>query len=165
MRSREGVSRPRGSSQRGVTYLEMVATAAIVMVLASAIMPMAQVANKRRKEIELRRELRVLRTAIDRYKLAVDAGQIGGTDVQLGSEGYPPELETLVEGVSQVGRLDHELKFLRRLPKDPMTGDAEWGKRCYQDEPDSTSWCGRNVWDVYSMSEGKGLDGVPYREW
>ncbi len=165
MRSREGASRPRGSSQRGVTYLEMVATAAIVMVLASAIMPMAQVANKRRKEIELRRELRVLRTAIDRYKLAVDAGQIGGTDVQLGSEGYPPELETLVEGVSQVGRLDHKLKFLRRIPKDPMTGSAEWGKRCYQDEPDSTSWCGRNVWDVYSMSEGKGLDGVPYREW
>ncbi len=155
----------RERSQRGVTYIEMVATAAIVMVLASAIMPMAQVANKRRKEIELRRELRVLRTAIDRYKLAVDAGQIGGVDVQLGSEGYPPELETLVEGVSQVGRLDHKLKFLRRIPKDPMTGSAEWGRRCYQDEPDSTSWCGRNVWDVYSMSEGKGLDGVPYREW
>jgi general secretion pathway protein G len=142
-----------------------VATAAIVMVLASAIMPMAQVANKRRKEIELRRELRVLRTAIDRYKLAVDAGQIGGTDVQLGSEGYPPELETLVEGVSQVGRLEHKLKFLRRIPKDPMTGSAEWGRRCYQDEPDSTSWCGENVWDVYSTSEGKGLDGVAYREW
>ena len=164
MRAREGVA-SCGSSQRGVTYLELLATAAIVMVLASAIMPMAQVANKRRKEIELRRELRVLRTAIDRYKLAVDAGQIGGTDVQLGSEGYPPELETLVEGVSQVGRLDHKLKFLRRIPKDPITGSAEWGRRCYQDEPDSTSWCGENVWYVYSTSEGKGLDGVAYREW
>jgi len=151
--------------ERGVTYVEMVVTVAILMILASAILPVAKVASTRHKEIELRRELRVLRTAIDNYKLGVDTGLIGGTDNQLGSEGYPPELETLVEGVSQVGRLDRKLKFLRRIPKDPMTRETEWGLRCYQDDPDSTSWCGKNVYDVYSKSEGKALDGTSYREW
>ena len=152
-------------AQGGFTYLEMVATAAIVMVLASAVMPMARVARRRQKEIELRRELRLLRTSIDEYKKAVDAGRIGGTDVKLGSEGYPPDLDTLVKGVSQVGQLEHKLKFLRRVPVDPMTGTAEWGLRCYQDEPDSDSWCGQNVYDVYSKSQGKALDGTHYRDW
>ena len=154
-----------GCAERGVTYFEVIATAAIVMVLASAIMPVAKVAIKRQKEMELRRELRILRTAIDRYKAAVDAGQIGGTDVKFGSEGYPPELETLVEGVNQVGKLDQKLKFLRRIPKDPMTGTTEWGLRCYQDDPDERSWCGQDVWDVYSTSGGKGLDGTDYKDW
>ena len=151
--------------QAGFTYLEMVATTAILMILASAIMPMARVARKRQKEIELRRELRVLRTAIDEYKKGVESGKIGGSDVRLGSEGYPPDLETLVEGVNAVGRVDIKLKFLRRIPHDPMTGKAEWGMRCYQDEPDSDSWCGQNVWDVYSLSNAKALDGSRYREW
>jgi general secretion pathway protein G len=106
-----------------------------------------------------------MREAINRYKLAVDQGQIGGTDVKLGSEGYPPELETLVKGVNRVGTVDRKLKFLRRIPVDPMTGSAEWGQRCYQDEPDSTSWCGDNVWDVYSKSTSKGLDGTAYNTW
>ena len=152
-------------SERGVTYFEMVATATIVMVLASAIMPVAKVSIKRRKEIELRRHLRVLRTAIDQYKAAVDAGQIGGTDVKLGSEGYPPELETLVEGVSQVGQIDRKLKFLRRIPRDPMAASDEWGLRCYQDDPDSFSWCGENVYDVRSTSEATALDGTKYKDW
>jgi general secretion pathway protein G len=151
--------------QQGFTYLEMVATAGILMILASAIMPMARVSRMRQREIELRRELRVLRTAIDEYKKGVDSGRIGGSDVRLGSEGYPPDLETLVEGVNAVGRIDVKLRFLRRIPVDPMTGKAEWGMRCYSDEPESTSWCGQNVWDVYSLSQGKGLDGTSYKDW
>jgi len=150
---------------RGVTYLELIATATIMMILASAILPMGRVAVQRQREIELRRELRVMRRAIDQYKQAVDQGQIGGTDVKLGSEGYPEDLETLVKGVKRVGTVDRKLKFLRRIPVDPMTGTAEWGLRCYQDDPDSTSWCGDNVWDVYSKSTAKGLDGTTYNAW
>lgn len=151
--------------ERGFTYLEMIATAGILMILASAILPLARVTRTRQKEVELRRELRLLRTAIDEYKKAVDSGKIGGSDVRLGSEGYPPDLETLVEGVNAVGRIDVKLRFLRRIPIDPMTGKAEWGMRCYADEPDSTSWCGQNVWDVYSQSRGKALDGTRYTDW
>lgn len=153
----------------GFTYLELVATAAILMILASAILPMAKVTRKRQKEIELRRELRILRTAIDEYKKATEGGpsaRIAPTDVKLGSEGYPPTLEILVEGVNQMGRVDGiKLKFLRRIPIDPMTGTAEWGMRCYQDEADSDSWCGSNVWDVYSKSQAAGLDGTKYHDW
>jgi general secretion pathway protein G len=150
---------------RGVTYLELVATATILMILASAILPMGRVAVRRQREIELRRELRVMRRAVDQYKQAVDQGQIGGTDVKLGSEGYPPDLETLVKGVKRVGAVDRKLKFLRRIPVDPMTGTGEWGLRCYQDDPDSTSWCGENVYDVYSKSTAKALDGTIYNTW
>jgi general secretion pathway protein G len=153
------------SAQRGVTYLELVATAAILIILASAILPLGRVAHQRTQELELRRNLRTIREAINRYKTAVDQGQIGGTDVKLGSEGYPPDLETLVKGVNRVGGADRKLKFLRRLPKDPMTGTDEWGVRCYQDEPDATSWCGENVWDVYSKSTSKALDGTTYNTW
>jgi len=152
-------------TERGFTYFELLATIIILMILATAILPTAKVLRKRQKEIELRRELRILRTAIDGYKRAVSAGQIGGTDVKVGSEGYPPDLDVLVKGVSQVGKIDVKLKFLRRVPFDPMTGKAEWGKRCYQDDPDDTSWCGENVWDVYSLSGGVGLDGTKYKEW
>jgi general secretion pathway protein G len=143
----------------------MVATAGILAILASAVLPLARVTRTREKEIELRRELRALRTSIDEYKKLVDGGKIGGSDVRLGSEGYPPDLDTLVDGVAAVGRVDVKLKFLRRIPIDPMTGKAEWGMRCYQDDADSTSWCGQNVWDVYSLSQGKALDGTRYRDW
>jgi len=148
-----------------MTFVELMVTATIMAILASAILPLARVTHKREREIELRRALREMRTAIDRYKLAVDQGQIGGTDVKLGSEGYPPDLETLVKGVSQVGQIDRKLKFLRRISVDPMTQSTEWGLRCYQDEPDDTSWCGDNVWDVYTTSEGTALDGTKYRDW
>jgi general secretion pathway protein G len=154
-----------GRHERGVTYLELIATSAILMILASAILPLARVGFTRRKEMELRRALREVRTAVDRYKLLVDQGQIGGTDVKLGSEGYPPDLETLVKGVNRVGALDRKIKLLRRIPVDPMSGNTEWGMRCYQDEPDDTSWCGQNVWDVYSKSTAKGLDGTRYNTW
>ena len=151
--------------ERGVTYLELIATSAILMILASAILPLARVGYTRHKEVELRRSLREVRTAVDRYKLLVDQGQIGGTDVKLGSEGYPPTLEILVEGVNRVGTQERKIKLLRRIPKDPMTGNTEWGMRCYQDDPDETSWCGQNVWDVYSKSTAKGLDGTRYNTW
>ena len=152
--------------ESGFTFLEMVATAGILMILATAILPMARITRTRQREIELRRELRTMRTAIDKYHQAVLDGKIGGIDVKLGSNGYPPDLETLVEGVTQVGRVDGlKLKFLRRIPLDPLTGTAEWGMRCYQDEPTSDSWCGQNVWDVYTKSQGKALDGTRYKEW
>src|SRR5512139_337256 len=127
----------RFRQERGFSFIELLVVTTIILVLAGAVMPLARVTLKREREIELRRALREMRTAIDRYKLAVDQGQIGGTDVKLGSEGYPPSLETLVKGVNQVGRLDRKLKFLRRVPEDPMTRSTEWGMRCYQDEPGS----------------------------
>jgi general secretion pathway protein G len=151
--------------EAGITYLEMVATAAIVMILASAILPLARVTRQRQREIELRRSLREIRRAIDDYKDGVDKGKIGGPDVKLGSEGYPPDLDVLVEGVNQVGSAAKKLRFLRRVPVDPMTQSQEWGKRCYQDKFDSSSWCGQNVYDVYTTREGKGLDGTNYDEW
>ena len=158
-------------AERGMTYLELVATAAILMVLASAILPLGRVAHRRSQEMELRRSLRNIRLAINAYKQAVDQGQIGGTDVKLGSEGYPPDLETLVKGVNRVGGLDRKLKFLRRIPVDPMTESIRRPERrsgacaAIRTSPDSTSWCGENVWDVYSKSTAKALDGTTYNTW
>ena len=154
--------RPR---ERGTTFIEVLAVAAIVAILAAAVLPLSRITRQRQKEIELRRTLRELRTAIDRFKDGVDRGQIGGTDVKLGSEGYPESLDTLVEGVNQVGRPSFKLKFLRRIPEDPFSGKAEWGMRCYQDERDSSSWCGDNVYDVYSLAEGNALDGTKLKDW
>jgi general secretion pathway protein G len=153
------------SGERGVTYLELVAVATILVILASAILPLGRVTIRREREIELRRALRELRRGIDAYKAAVDAGQVGATEVKLGSEGYPPDLDTLVKGVQRVGAVERKLKFLRRIPRDPMTSGADWGLRCYQDDPDSTSWCGENVYDVYSKSTAKALDGTTYNSW
>ena len=155
----------RRRGQAGITYLELVATVAIVMIMALAILPTTRVVRKRQRELELRRALREMRTAIDRFKLGTEQGKIGGIDLSPDSEGYPKDLEILVKGVSQVGAIDKKLKFLRRIPVDPMTGAREWGLRCYQDTAESDSWCGRNVYDVYTKASGKGLDGIPYREW
>lgn len=150
---------------RGFTYLELIIATLILAVLAAAIVPVAQVTAKRAKEVELRRNLRLLRDAIDNYKRSVDMGLIGGSDVQLGSEGYPEDLETLVEGVSQVGAVDKKLKFLRRIPIDPMTHSTDWGLRSYQDKPDSTIWGGQNVYDVFTISQQTALDGTKYSDW
>ena len=150
---------------RGFTYIELIIATFILAILAAAIVPVAEVTAKRAKEVELRRDLRILRDAIDAYKQSVDLGLIGGSDVELGSEGYPPDLETLVEGVSQVGAVDKKLKFLRRIPFDPMTHSTDWGFRSYQDEPDSYSWGGQNIYDVYTKSSETGLDGTKYRDW
>ena len=152
-------------TDRGFTYLELVIATFILAILASAIVPVAEVTAKRAKEVELRRDLRIMRDAIDNFKQAVDLGLIGGSDVELGSEGYPKELEMLVDGVSQVGAIDKKLKFLRRIPIDPMTHSTEWGLRSYQDEPDSTIWGEQNVYDVYTTSSETALDGTKYGDW
>jgi len=158
--------RRRLASTRGFTFIELLVVSALLLVLASAAMPLAKVTMQRTREAELRRNLREIRTAIDKYKDAVDTGQIGSTDVRAGSEGYPPDLETLVEGVSVAGDASgRKLKFLRRVPIDPMTNSSEWGIRSYQDRPDSTSFGGQNVYDVYTKSTATGLDGTKYKDW
>ena len=153
--------------ERGFTFVEMLVVVALVSILASAIMPLAKVTMQRQREVELRRALRDMRTAIDHYKDAVDQGQIPASRVRPGSEGYPPDLRILVVGVEAAGQgtTERKLKFLRRIPIDPMTGEAEWGLRSYEDRPDSRTWGGQNVYDVYSKSEGTALDGTKYRDW
>ena len=151
---------------RGFTFIELLVVSALLLVLASAAMPLAKVTMQRQREAELRRSLREMRTAIDKFKDAVDTGQIGSTDVRAGSENYPADLETLVEGVSVVGDASgRKLKFLRRIPIDPMTNSTDWGMRSYQDRPDSSSWGGQNVYDVYTKSEATALDGTKYKDW
>ena len=208
----------KGSRQAGMTLLELIIACAILLILASAAMPVARYTVKRQKEAELHRELREMRDAIDRYKDAADRNLIR---VEAGSEGYPPDLDTLVKGVdlssqqgagipgatspgqpivpstgiggafgssfgsnsgtlpsspfgqnqnqsngSNLGQdLIRHVRFLRRIPVDPMTGKAEWGMRSVQDDPDSTSWGGKNVFDVFSLSTSTALDGTKYTDW
>lgn len=149
-------------SQAGFTLAELVTVAAVMALLAMVTLPVAKFTAKRSREAELRQALRDMRSAIDEYKRYSDAGLI---QIDLGTQGYPKELEVLVEGVDLVGQIDRKLKLLRRIPIDPMTGKDEWGLRSYQDDHDSTSWGGEDVYDVYSLSEGVGLNGVPYRKW
>ena len=153
--------------EAGFTFVELLVVTALVAILATAVMPLARVATQREHEIELRRALREIRTAIDHYKDAADGGQVPATSIRTGSEGYPPDLQTLVVGVDSVADANgsHKLKFLRRIPVDPMTGSAEWGQRAYEDKPDSKSWGGQDVYDVYSKSEGTALDGTKYADW
>lgn len=152
--------------ERGYTFVELLVVTTILVILASAVMPLAQVTARRQREAELRRDLREIRTAIDRFKDAVDQGQIAASDLEPTSEGYPPSLDTLVEGVSAAGdATGRKLKFLRRVPVDPMTNNTEWGLRSYQDKPDATTWGGGNVFDVYTTADGKALDGTRYRDW
>jgi general secretion pathway protein G len=152
--------------QHGFTFIEILVVTAVVMILAATVMPFAQVASQRQREVELRRSLREMRTAIDKFKDAVDQGLIPTTELEPGSEGYPPDLETLVDGVSAANDASgRKLKFLRRIPIDPITKSTDWGKRAYQDRPDSSSWGGKNVFDVYTTSPGTGLDGTKYRDW
>lgn len=151
---------------RGFTFVELLVVMTIVLILASAVQPLAKVTIQRTREAELRRVLRDMRTAIDKFKDAADAGQIPSTELKANSEGYPPDLQTLVDGVSVVNDASgRKLKFLRRIPTDPTMGDSEWGLRAYQDKPDSSSWGGQNVYDVYSKNQGTGLDGSKYRDW
>ena len=196
-------------AQSGMTLLELIIACAILLVLATAAMPVARFTVKRQKEAELRRDLHEMRDAIDRYKDAADRGRIR---VEVGTEGYPPDLATLVTGVDVVAQgsagtplgagiqsafggasssqpvfgssqavppfgspatsasgagapaVQH-VRFLRRIPTDPMTGNSEWGLRAVQDDPDSSSWGGRDVFDVYSLSVGTGLDNSKYADW
>jgi general secretion pathway protein G len=153
-------------NQRGYTFVELLVVSAIVLILASAVMPLATVTATRQREAELRRALREIRTAIDRYKDAADLGQVSPLELRTGAEGYPPDLETLVEGVPAANDASgRKLRFLRRVPVDPMTRSRDWGLRSYQDDPDATRWGGQNVFDVYTQSDGTALDGSRYREW
>jgi general secretion pathway protein G len=150
----------------GFSFVELLVVTALIGILASAVMPLAQVTMQRTREVELRRTLRELRTAIDHYKDAADQGMIAATELKLGNEGYPPTLAVLVEGVRAAGdATERKLKFLRRIPIDPMTGSKEWGMRSYQDGPDARSWGGQNVYDVFTTSDGTALDGTKYKDW
>ena len=150
----------------GYTFVELLVVTTIILILASAVMPLAKVTAQRTREAELRHALREVRTAIDKYKDAADLGQIGSLDLKVGSENYPPDLQTLVDGVSAANdATGRKLKFLRHVPVEPMTRGKEWGLRSYQDKPDATRWGGQNVFDVYTTFDGKALDGTKYRDW
>lgn len=131
-------------------------------ILATAALPLARVTIQREREIELRRALREMRDAIDKYKMASDQNMI---EKKLDTEGYPPDLQTLVDGVELMNTVDKKIKFLRRIPKDPMMGNTDWGLRSYQDDPDSSSWGGQNVFDVFTKNQGTALDGTKYSDW
>ncbi|MBN2198291.1 MAG: prepilin-type N-terminal cleavage/methylation domain-containing protein [Candidatus Aminicenantes bacterium] len=154
--------------RRAFTLTEMLVTVAILAILAGAAIPLAKNAVQREKEIELARALREMREAIDLYKRLADEKKI---DADPDSEGYPPDLKALVEGVELKGGQNDPsarariIKFLRRIPRDPMTRSTDWGLRSYQDKPDDASWGGENVYDVYTKSRGRALDGTLYREW
>lgn len=149
--------------EKGLTLLEVMITIALLLILAAATVPVAKTAIKRQRELELKTALRQMRDAIDEYKKYFDQGLIQKEG--LTSEGYPPDLDTLVEGVNLVGQLDKKKRFLRRIPKDPMTNSYEWGLRSLQDDHDSTSWGGQDVYDVYTQSGGTALDGTEYKDW
>ncbi len=153
--------RPTGNSRRdaGLTLIELIVTVAVVSILAGAALPVARFQVKREKEKQLRRDLWEMRDAIDHYK---DAADKGGIQTKTDSFNYPPDLETLVNGVEVQTK---QVRFLRRIPSDPMTGTAEWGLRAMQDDPDSDSWGGQNVFDVHTKSTGTALDGTKYNTW
>ena len=156
----------RRQGDAGYTFIEIVIVSAIIAILATAILPLTRVAMQRQREIELRRTLRELRTAIDHYKDAADQGMLAATELKLGNEGYPPTLQVLVDGVRASGdATDRKLKFLRRIPIDPITKSKEWGMRSYQDAQDARSWGGQNVYDVFTTSDGTALDGTKYKDW
>lgn len=150
------------NNNSGITLIEVMATLAILSVLAVGILPLSQVVYKRTKEVELRSNLRIIRTAIDEYKQLADDGVI---PVDADSTGYPATLESLVLGVDLKTADKTKRKFLRRIPRDPLTEDGEWGVRSYADPPDSTSWGGLDVYDVYTKSDKQALDGTYYNKW
>ena len=150
------------ANHRGFTLIELMMSVMIISILVGLAVPLARNSIKREKEIELRTALREMRTAIDKFKDASDRGFIM---VKVDTEGYPEKLQDLVDGVQMVGAVDKKLKFLRRIPKDPMTNSTEWGQRSYQDDPKATSWGGQNVFDVYTKSDGTAFDGTKYNEW
>lgn len=150
----------------GFTFIELLVTVGVLMVLASAALPMARVSMRRQREFELRKALREMRTAIDKFKDQADLQIISPMEIPFGSEGYPKSLQSLVDGVAKNNDASGaKIKYLRRIPIDPMTGEAEWGMRSYQDKPDSIAWGGQNVFDVYSKSTGIALDGTKYKDW
>ena len=150
---------PKGKTQRGFTLIELIAATTILVTLTLLAIPVATVSIKREKERELRYDLWQMRDAIDRYKDAADRAAFRS---KVDSECYPPDLDKLVNGEDVNGK---KLRFLRQIPKDPMTGNTEWGLRSMQDDPNSDSWDGNNVFDVYTKSQGMALDGTKYKDW
>jgi general secretion pathway protein G len=150
-------------NRRGMTLIELIVATAIMMILAYLAVPMARNRVQRQKERDLTIALREIRTAIDQYKDQADKGSFG--PLKVGTEGYPETLEALVDGVKIANQVDKKVKFLRRIPLDPMTNTRDWGKRSMQDEPKSSVWGGQNVFDVYTKSFEKSRDGTPYSEW
>lgn len=155
IRIRSGIK----AHERGLTLVELIVTVAILSILAMAALPLVRFQVKRQKERELRYDLYMMRDAIDKYK---DAADRGAFQTKVDSQNYPPDLETLVNGVDVQGK---KLKFLRKIPVDPMTGNADWGLRSMQDDPDSDSYGGQSVFDVHSKSQGTALDGTKYATW
>jgi general secretion pathway protein G len=156
---KSAVLKPASTRALGFTLIELIVATAILVILTGLALPMARVVIKREKERELRSALWELRDAIDRYK---DAADRNAFQIKVGTEGYPPDLDTLVKGVDVGGK---KVRFLRRIPQDPMSGSTEWGLRSMQDDPDSDSWGGQNVFDVFTKSQGTGLDGTEYKTW
>jgi general secretion pathway protein G len=155
--------RSRRRTQAGLTLVELIVAFTIMATLTAMAVPMAKYKVRRERERELRFVLREMRTAIDKYKDLADTAQLG--PVKIDSDGYPEKLEALVEGIKASGAVDKKIRFLRRIPVDPMTGKPDWGMRSSRDDPKSTSWGGQNVFDVYSKSTEKASDGTPYSEW
>jgi len=157
---------PKNSIRRnlteGMTLLELIIAASVLLILTSAALPVIRYTVVRQKEYELRQDLRQMRDAIDHYKDYSDRGLIR---VEVGSEGYPPDLDMLVKGVNIGAGAEQKIRFLRRIPKDPMTGRAEWDFRAIQDDPDATSWGGKSVFDAHSKSQATALDGTKYLDW
>jgi len=158
MRLAAPINRSRRKAH-GFTLVELIVATTILIILTALAIPLERVAIKRQKEHELRHDLWEMRDAIDRYK---DAADRNAFRIKVGSEGYPADLDTLVKGEDVQGK---KLKFLRRIPVDPMTGTTEWGMRSMQDDPDSDSWGGQNVFDVFTKSQGTALDGTKYKDW
>ncbi len=152
-------SRQRRRQQRGFTLLELIIATAIMVVLSTMAVPLARLTIQRERERMLREDLWEMRDATDRYK---DAADKGGFRTKVDSQNYPPDLETLVKGEDINGK---KVRFLRKIPIDPMTGTTEWGMRSMQDDPDSDSWGGQSVFDVYTKSQGTALDGTKYKDW
>jgi general secretion pathway protein G len=145
---------------RGVTLLEMIIVISILLILMGAAVPVVRISVRRDKETELRRDLWEMRDAVDRYH---DAANKNLFQIKLGTDGYPPDLDTLVNGVEIAG--GKKMRFLRRVPVDPMTGNTDWGLRSMQDDPKSDSWGGQNVFDVYTKSNATALNGTNYKDW
>ena len=150
------------NSRRGFTLIELLATVTIMGILVAMAIPLARNSIKRERETELRHALREMRLAIDKYKEAADMGMV---EVPADTEGYPQTLEALVDGVQLIGQAGKNLKLLRKIPIDPMTNSTDWGMRSYQDEANSQSWGGQNVFDVYTKSDGIAFDGTRYKDW